>query len=517
MSSPVNSTAAAAAAAAAAAVQAAAQSLISGSTGNSSLDVNSLVSALVKAKTAGPAAAILAQGKSDQTEITGLATLSAAMSGLQSAMAPFLNGNALASFSAKLSGEGITAKAGDGAAEASYQIDVKQVAQAQSITSGLFSSTDAAAMGTGTLTISLGGDSGTKSFQVNVDSSNDSLQQIADAINSASDNPGVKATVITGANGQSITLQSTTTGGSKTIDVTSSATSGPLSQLAVSTTAGAAGAPSTIDTVNGWSQNTAAQDAQLTVNNTLVTSSTNTITGSIPGVTLTLDPNNPKTLDAQTLTVASDDSSVEGDVSAFVSAYNAVIDQLNTLAAPGTAGVQGSGGQLLGDEMINQIGAALGGIVGSKVSSGGLQGTLAALGISFQQNTGGLPFAELQIDADPNLPTLDSVISSNPALIGALFNDTNGIATQLNALVDTYTKDKGIISSRTDALTADITALSKQQDDLDDYAARLTSQYNDQFTALNTLMAQAQSNQNYLTALFGGSNSSGALAQNSGH
>jgi flagellar hook-associated protein 2 len=194
-----------------------------------------------------------------------------------------------------------------------------------------------------------------------------------------------------------------------------------------------------------------------------------------------------------------------------------VIDQLNTLAAPGTAGVQGSGGQLLGDEMINQIGAALGGIVGGKVSSGGLQGTLAALGISFQQNTGGLPFAELQIDADPNLPTLDSVISSNPALVGALFNDTNGIATQLNALVDTYTKDKGIISSRTDALTADITALSKQQDDLDDYAARLTSQYNDQFTALNTLMAQAQSNQNYLTALFGGSNSSGALAQNSGH
>src|ERR1700754_1365922 len=190
MSSPVNSTAAAAAAAAAAAVQSAAQSLINGSTGNATLDVNSLVSALVKAKTAGPAAAILAQGKSDQTEITGLATLSAAMSGLQSAMAPFLNGNALASFSAKLSGEGITAKAGDGAAAASYQIAVKQTAQAQSITSGLFSSADAAAMGTGTLTVSLGGDSGTKSFQVNVDSSNDSLQQIADAINSASHNPG---------------------------------------------------------------------------------------------------------------------------------------------------------------------------------------------------------------------------------------------------------------------------------------------------------------------------------------
>jgi flagellar hook-associated protein 2 len=517
MTSPVNSTAAAAAAAAAAAVQQAAQSLISGSTG-SSLDVNSLVSALVKAKTAGPAASILSQVTSDKTEITGLATLSAAMSGLQSAMAPFLSGNALSSFSATMSGEGITAKAGNGASTASYQIGVTQVAQAQSITSGLFSNADAAAMGTGTLTVTLGGDTGSKSFQVNVDGSDDSLQQIADAINSASDNPGVKATVISGANGQSITLQSTTTGGSKTISVASSATSGPLSQLAVTTTAGAAGAPSTIDKINGWTQNAAAQDAQLTVNNTLVTSATNTITGAIPGVTLTLDPNNPKTLGAQTLTIASDDTSVEGDVSSFVSAYNAVIEQLNSLAAPGTAGVQGSGGQLLGDEMINQLGAALGSIVGGKVSSSGLQGTLASLGISFQLNTGGLPFAELQINADANLPTLDDVIATNPALVGALFNDANGIAEQLNSIINTYTSDdKGIITSRTDALTADITSLSKQQDDLDDYAALLTSQYNDQFTALNTLMAQAQSNQNYLTALFGGSNSSGALAQNSGH
>jgi flagellar hook-associated protein 2 len=514
MSSPVTSTAAAAAAAAAASVKQAAQSLIAGSTG-SPLDVSSLVSALVKAKTAGPAAAITTQAGNDNTEITGLATLSAVMSGLQSAIAPFLNGNALASFSATMNGEGITAKAGGGASAASYQIGVTQVAQAQSITSGLFSNADAAAMGTGSLTVSLGGESGTKSFQVNVDASNDSLQEIADAINSASDNPGVKATVITGAAGQSITLQSTTTGAAKTIDVRSSATSGPLSQLAVTTTAGADGAPSTIDTINGWSQNAAAQDAQLTVNNTLVTNSTNTITGAIPGVTLTLDPNNDATLGKQTLTIASDDSSVEDDVSSFVSAYNAVIDQLNTLAAPGAAGVQGSGGQLLGDEMINQIGASLGSIVGSKVSSGGLQGTLASLGISFQSDTGGQPFAELQIDADANFPTLDDAVVNNPALIGALFNDTSGIAQQLNSVLDAYTSSTGIIATRTNSLTDDITALSKQQDDLNDFAAQLTSMFNDQFTALNTLMAQAQQNESFLTQLFGGANSSGTLAQNS--
>jgi flagellar hook-associated protein 2 len=521
MSSVTSAAAAAAAAQAAAAVQQAAQSLISGSTG-SSLDVNSLVGALVKAKTAGPAAAISGQAGTDKSQITGLATLSAAMSGLQSAMAPFLNGNALSAFTAKLSGEGITAKAANGASAASYQLNVTQVAQAQSITSGSFSNADSAAMGTGTLTISLGGASSSKSFQVNVDSSNDSLQEIADAINSASDNPGVKATVITGANGQSITLQSTTTGASQMISVNANATdsTSPLAKLtvtsAVTTDSTAPVGSSAITSANNfWTQTSAAQDAQLTVNGTLVTSSTNTITGSIPGVTLTLDPNDDKTIGKQTLTISSDDSSVESDLSAFVTAYNAVIDQLNSLAAPGTAGVQGSGGMLLGDEMINQIGTTIASIVGGKVSNGGLQGTLASLGISFQTNTGGQPFAELQIDADPNLPVLDNVISTNPALIGALFNDTSGIAQQLNSVLDAYTSDKGIIANRTDALSADITALGKQQDDLNDYAAQLTSQYSDQFTALNTLMAQAQSNQNYLTALFGGSNSQGALSQNS--
>jgi flagellar hook-associated protein 2 len=177
--------------------------------------------------------------------------------------------------------------------------------------------------------------------------------------------------------------------------------------------------------------------------------------------------------------------------------------------------VPGSGGQLLGDEMINQIGASLGSIVGGLVSNGGLQGTLASLGITFQKDTGGEPFAELQIDADSNNPTLDDAVTGNPALIGALFNDTSGIAQQLDSVLTAYTSVQGILASRTNDLTDDIASLAKQQTDLDDFAAQLTTQFNDQFTALNTIMAQAQSNASFLTALFGGANSSGALAKNS--
>jgi flagellar hook-associated protein 2 len=518
MSSSPISAQAAAAQAAAQAVQEAAQSLISGSTG-STLDVNSLVSALVTAKTAGPAAALKAEASSDNLEIGGLGLLSGSMLGLESALGPFLNGNALSSFSAKFSDEGITAKIGAGASANTYQINTTQIAQAQSITSGTFSSTDAAAMGSGTLNISLGSGSDAKSFQINVDSSNDSLQDIADAINSASGNPGIKAAIINGANGPSLSLQSTTTGAANTINigVTGAASGSPLAKLEVtSSTSTDSSAPvgsSAISSPSGdWTQSQAAQDARLTVNNVLVTSPTNTISDAIPGVTLTLTD---KAIGAQTLTIAPDTDTVESDLSAFVTAYNAVIDQLNSLAAPNTAGTTGTGGVLLGDEMINQIGAALGGIAGGKVSSGGLQGTLASLGITFQSDTGGQPFAELQIDADPNGPTLDDVVANNPRIVSALFNDTNGVAQQLDTALKAYTDDNGIIATRTNALNDDVNSLAKQQDDLQDYAAQLTSQYNDQFTALNTVMAQAESNQNFLTALFGGANSSGALGQGS--
>src|ERR1700761_3480179 len=148
--SPVSAAAAAAAAKAAAAVQQAGQSLISASTGDSSLDVNSLVSALVQDKVAGQAAELTTQAGVDKSDIAGLASLSASLSGLQTALAPCLSGDALASFSATLSGDGITAKAGQGAVASTFPLDVTQTAQAQTITSQAFDSTDAAAMGTGT-------------------------------------------------------------------------------------------------------------------------------------------------------------------------------------------------------------------------------------------------------------------------------------------------------------------------------------------------------------------------------
>ncbi|VVD31194.1 protein of unknown function (plasmid) [Paraburkholderia dioscoreae] len=68
------------------------------------------------------------------------------------------------------------------------------------------------------------------------------------------------------------------------------------------------------------------------------------------------------------------------------------------------------------------------------------------------------------------------------------------------------------MDTETTAINADLTSIASQQTTLAAYTAQLTSQYQAQFTALNTLMATMNNNSQYLTQLFGGTNSAGALA-----
>jgi flagellar hook-associated protein 2 len=80
--------------------------------------------------------------------------------------------------------------------------------------------------------------------------------------------------------------------------------------------------------------------------------------------------------------------------------------------------------------------------------------------------------------------------------------------------ITSYLGPNGLLTSETDSINKDLANISTQQTTLTNYAAQLTSDYNAQFTALNTLMANMNQNTQYLTALFGGTNSAGAMATN---
>jgi flagellar hook-associated protein 2 len=494
-------------AAAQSALQQAAQSIIGGSTGNGSMNVPSLVSALVTAKVAGQTATLTARSAASNAQISAFGQLSASLSGLQVALAPLFNGSMLTSFTATTSGTGVTASASNGAMPGSYSLNVTQIASPQSLTSSAFDTAHAAALGGGELTIQVG----SQSMTLNVNASNSSLGAIASAINSAGDNPGLKATVINGSQGQHLVLTSNATGAANTINITLSETSSDaLKGLAVKTTPAsdpaANGKSALTQPASMWTQTAYALDAQFTVNGAAASSASNTVTGVINGLTLNLTAAAVDTGDkgtgTQTVTVAANTATQVTDISNFVTAYNALISTIGTLTAfnkNAAAGQQGA--TLLGDSLVNNMQAALGNIVGGAISSAGVRGTLDSMGITLRAN------GQLSLDS----AKLNSAVQNNPSQVGAVFNLSNGIGKQLNSAIKPYTQSGGLIDGRINAATADLNSITATSKALTAYSTQLTSRYNAEFTALNTLMTTTNSNTQYLTALFGGANNSGAL------
>jgi len=481
-------------------MQQAVQSIISGSTGNTS-DINALVKVLVNAKTAGRAAALTSTQATSTTQISAFGALSSALGALEAGLASLKNGALQSTFNAVASGKGLTATAGVGAVAGTYTVGVTQIATAQALASSGFDGSKA--LGTGTLTLSLG----SQSFKVPVGSTNNTLSGIAAAINSASDNPGISATVIKGTDGAHLVLSSTKTGSANAISVAVGDVSGDngLSNLGVKSTADTSGGASKIESANSaaaWQQSTAAQDAKFTLNGIASTSASNAVSGVLTGVTLNLSADAINATGPQTLTISTDTKAQAATITNFVNLYNTVVKTMGTLTSftPGA----NSQGALIGDSTLNTIRNSLASSIALGVpnENGNGHTNLMALGITLEKD------GTLKVDS----AKLDSALSTNQAGVARLFNSKNGIGAHLAGQIEPFTKKDGMIDVRTNALSADLKRVTKQQSDLTNYADQLTKQYQAQFTALNSLMAKMNSNTKYLTQLFGGANSAGTLA-----
>ena len=142
--------------------------------------------------------------------------------------------------------------------------------------------------------------------QVNVVSgTSDTLATLATAINNAS--VGVTASIISDANGSRLSLVSNTSGASGAVTVTSALTDG--------------------STAVGFTQGPAAANASLSVDGLPISSASNTVTGAIPGVTFQLLSSSPGS-NVQ-IQVTNDNTAIETAVNSVVTAYNAVIADIN--------------------------------------------------------------------------------------------------------------------------------------------------------------------------------------------
>ncbi len=229
---------------------------------------------------------------------------------------------------------------------------------------------------------------------VTIDSTNNTLAGIRDAINKAG--LGVTATIVSdgSATPNHLVLQSSKTGASSTIkiDVTGDAA---LSNLLAYDPAG----------TQNLTQNTAAQSTTLEVNGIAVSSDTNNISGAIQGVNLTVGK-----VGSANLTVAQDSSGIKTGVAAFVKAFNDLNKAVKD--ASGYDAATKKGGPLLGDSTAQSIQAQVRKLITTSIT--GLSGdltNLSQIGVTFQKD------GTLSLDS----AKLGKAITNNFEDIGALF------------------------------------------------------------------------------------------------
>jgi flagellar hook-associated protein 2 len=456
----------------------------------SGLNISAIVSSLTTAFGSAQTDQLTNQQNTLNAQVSAYGTFSSALDTLQATLTTLEDPTQLAGFDATVADKTIaSATTTSDAVAGQYSLEVQNIATSATLTSKPVAS-PTAIVGTGTLTIAVGG----ASTSINIDSSENSLAGIASAINSAANNPGVTASIITTADGSRLVLAGTATGTANAITVTQSGGDGGLSSLVYDPA----------DSVTNLTQTQAAADANFALNGFPATSSNNVVSGAITGVTLTLLQASAAGTPT-TLSISPDTTAAQTSIGTFVTALNGVLTSIQTLTGydPSTQ----TAGPLNGNATLESFQNQLENILNT-VTTGGLAGgvkSLTDLGIS----------ADADGNYDTNTTTLGNALSSNLASIGNLLGGTSGIATQLNNLINGYTQPGGLLATINQGLQTSLKNVSTQQAalnaELATYSATLTQEYN----AMDTAVAKLKETQTYLTAEFNPTSATSNSSSNS--
>ena len=300
---------------------------------------------------------------------------------------------------------------------------------------------------------------------VDIDTGDGTLNGLVNAINGS--DAGVAASIVKVADN------------SYRLNVTSTST-GVLSDFTLTNLDGSA--------LLGGASITAGQDAQITVGTDLITSSSNTFTGLMPGSDVTIASTAVAGTKAD-ITVSRDPSSTVNSVKALVDAANSALSDITSLTAYNSS--TSSAGLLAGDpvlrELRNQILSAVTAGVGGQ--------SLATVGIQLDR-TGTLIFDSAKFT--------DAYVA-DPAVVAAKFTAADGFAVRMNTIA-TGASDSVVGSISTTIMSKD-TTIDRLNDDIANWDIRLElrrTTLTRQFTALETAMNQMQSQSSWLAGLFAG-------------
>jgi len=312
---------------------------------------------------------------------------------------------------------------------------------------------------TGTVQLQIGGSSGTTANLAITAGANDTLNSLASYITdqSTQNGWGITASVVSDSNGYHLAITNQASGAAGVLAVTSSDTNlqtvaNPATNLGFVTPIGGTNASFTIDGVP-------------------FSSTTNTVTGALPGVTLNLVSAEPSV--PLQLSVAPDTAQATTAINAFVVAYNTLITAINDqYQIDPTTNLEGPLGS---DGSLRQLQSSLLSDVAFSPASNGLA-NLQSLGITTNDD------GTLTVGTTVDNKSLSDVMTANPSAFVDFFqNAATGFAHNFSTDLTNLT------SSTTGVLNLDLAQNSTEQSNL----TTQISNFNDRMASQKqTLLAQ---------------------------
>lgn len=429
------------------------------------IDVNSVVQQIISEQS-GPLSVWQAQQTNFATQDGLLEGINNDLTNLQTAVAALADPTgALTAQAATSSQPGVvTATAQSTAIAATHQIEVTNLATAGTlytdpIAAGADTSFLATGQTSGDIQLQVGGVSGTVHDIAITQGSNDTLNTLASYINtqSTANAWGVTASVVSDTSGSRLALFSQSTG-----------------------SGGALAIVNNTNTTLNFATPVGGTNAALNIDGVPFSSSSNTVTGAIQGVTLNLVSQSPgDPVQPVQLTVGPDTGQITNAINNFVSAYNTVVSTINTQYVVDPTGATPAP-PLEADISLRSLQSSI--LTDAGYAIGGNSGlvNLASMGINMN-NDGTLTVGSTP---GPDSQTFAQVLAANPSAVQNFFQNASGtgFADNFNAdLTNLTAPTQGPLNvdlAQNQAEQADLTTtITNFQTQLTTEQTQLTQQY----------------------------------------
>lgn len=431
----------------------------------SGLDVESIVSKLMTLEQR-PVQQLQSQASTIQTKISAFGQVQSALSTFRDAALKLTRSDTWGAAAATSSdATAVSVTAGSGAVAGGYAVEVQALAKPQSVATASFASANEL-VGEGSLQVSFSGQPDFPPLDITI-SSSDTLATVRNKINAAGG--GITAVIVNDATGARMIISSSSPGTDNVFSISGSGGGAAFNYDENNPEAG----PTT--------RSQEASNAEATINGVPVTSSTNTITNMMEGLTISL---NRQTTGPVQLSVTSDPTSLKKDVQAFVDAYNSLSGLLasNTKYDDATK----TAGKLQGDSTAVSVQRQLRNALMGESPASSVYASLANIGIDMQSN------GTLKV----NDSKLTSALTGNLSEVRKFFATTDvthpeneGLGVRLRRLGDTLLGSEGALTTRTAGLSTSLSLNKKRQDEISQRLALTEARLRKQYQSLDTNMA----------------------------